>query len=81
MKNKKIKKIYNIPVVVEKDEDGSFFCYAPSLQGCCTSGKNLNEALINIKDAISLYLQVLKEEQRNLPNRVPVSLTSLEIFA
>lgn len=78
---KKMTKIYEFPVVVEKDIDGSYFVMAPSLQGCYTSGKTLQEALLNIKDAISLYVKDLKADKKAIPNRKPISLTSIEVFA
>jgi predicted RNase H-like HicB family nuclease len=45
-----------LPVVIEKDEDGSFvFC--PLLQGCYTQDDSYEEAIDNIEDAIRLHLE------------------------
>ncbi len=55
------KKIYNFTVIIEKDEDGWFVASVPSLKGCHTQGKTMDEALSNIKEAIELCLEVEKE--------------------
>ncbi len=40
-------------VLIQKDEDGTFVVKCPSYQGCISQGKTREEALINIKDAVS----------------------------
>lgn len=79
MKTKKNLKIYNIPVVVEKDGSGYFFAYAPSLQGCYTQGKSLSESLDNIKEVVELHLADRLQAKEAFTSRKPVSLSSLEI--
>lgn len=56
-----IKKIYQFPVVIEKDADGVFMADCPDLQGCHTQGKTIEEAITNIRDAIELHIKILKE--------------------
>lgn len=51
-----------IKIVLEKQEEGGFTVYVPSLPGCVSQGDNLQEALKNIKEAIELYLDVNMEE-------------------
>ncbi len=46
-----------IKVVLEKQEEGGFTIYAPSLPGCVSQGETKEEALKNIKEAIELYLE------------------------
>lgn len=57
MKNR----LLNFTVVIEKDEDGMYVASVPALRGCNTQGKDLNELLENVKEAISLCLEVQKE--------------------
>ena len=78
---RKILKIREFPVVVEKDIDGSFFVLAPSLQGCYTSGKTLAEALNNIKDAIKLHVADRVATKETVSKRKLVSFTSVEVLA
>lgn len=43
-------------VVIEIDEDGWFVVECPSLPGCVSPGKTEQEALGNIKEAITAWL-------------------------
>ncbi len=55
--------MYQLPVVIEKDEDG-YYAYCPALEGCQTQGDTYEEILINIKEAISLYISTLSETEK-----------------
>jgi predicted RNase H-like HicB family nuclease len=46
-----------IDVVLEPQEEGGFTVYVPSLSGCVSQGETKEEALINIKEAVELYLE------------------------
>lgn len=46
-----------IKVVLEKQEEGGYTVYVPSLRGCVSQGETKEEALKNIKKAIELYLE------------------------
>jgi len=46
-----------LPLVVEKDEDGYYVVECPTLPGCYTEGKTLDEALKNIQEVIALVLE------------------------
>ncbi|OGE65016.1 hypothetical protein A3I48_03900 [Candidatus Daviesbacteria bacterium RIFCSPLOWO2_02_FULL_36_7] len=77
---KKIKtETYNLPVIIEKDEDGFFVADCPELTGCHTQGKTLEEAITNIRDAIKLNLKIMREDKQEIPRMQAVSLTSLEV--
>ncbi len=50
------------PVILEKDEEeGGFVVTCPLLKGCVSQGETEEEALENIKDAISLYLAGIED--------------------
>lgn len=76
---KKTLRIYEFSTMIEKDEAGYYFAYVPSLQGCYTQGKTLEEALKNIKEVIELHLEDRKQTQEIIPRRKPVSITSIEV--
>jgi predicted RNase H-like HicB family nuclease len=78
---KKSLQMYEFPVLIEKDGESSFFAIAPTLAGCYTSGKNFNEAVSNIHDAIALYVTDLKHEKKRVPKRKMVSFMSVEVLA
>ena len=54
-------------VIIEQDEDGMFTAEVPSLPGCISQGKTRQEALINIKEAIDVYLESLKDHSEPIP--------------
>jgi predicted RNase H-like HicB family nuclease len=45
-------------VVVEKDSEGYFVATVPSLPGCHTQAKSLDELMSRIREAIELCLEV-----------------------
>jgi predicted RNase H-like HicB family nuclease len=54
-------------VLIEKDEDGVFIGTAPSLKGCYSYGKTLDELMMNLKDAIKVHFEVFGVEEKELP--------------
>ena len=44
-------------VVIREGEDGWYVVEVPSLPGCISQGKTIEEALENIKEAIELHLE------------------------
>jgi predicted RNase H-like HicB family nuclease len=48
-------------------EDGYFVAEVPSLPGCISQGKTREEALVNIEEAISLYIEVLHDRGESIP--------------
>jgi len=46
-----------LPLVVERDESGFYVVECPTLPGCYTQGKTLDEALKNIQEVIALVLE------------------------
>ncbi|HEY0658517.1 MAG TPA: type II toxin-antitoxin system HicB family antitoxin [Pyrinomonadaceae bacterium] len=55
----------NLKVLIEKGEDGYFVASVPSLKGCWSQGKTRDEALMNIREAIELYLEPDEIEMAN----------------
>lgn len=54
-------------VLIEQDEDGYFVTEVPSLPGCISQGETRAEALDNIKEAITGYLESLKAHGDPVP--------------
>jgi predicted RNase H-like HicB family nuclease len=54
-------------VLLYPGEDGYFVVEVPSLPGCISQGKTREEALINIEEAISLYIEVLQDRGKPIP--------------
>jgi predicted RNase H-like HicB family nuclease len=51
-------------VVIEKDEHG-FYVWCPELRGCQSQGTTLEHAIANIKEAIELYLETIRPDERS----------------
>jgi predicted RNase H-like HicB family nuclease len=54
-------------VLIEQDEDGVFVADVPSLPGCVSQGGTRDEALLNVREAIALYLESLEEHGDPVP--------------
>ena len=46
-----------LKIILEKGENGFLVVHCPSLKGCWSQGKTEQEAINNIKEAITLYLE------------------------
>ena len=49
-------------VTIDRDEDGMWVVECPSIPGCVSQGGTKDEALENIKEAITLCLEVRAEQ-------------------
>ena len=76
---KKALKIYEFSTVIEKDSSGYYFAYVPSLQGCYTQGKTLEETFSNIREVIQLHIEDRTRQSEFIPTRKPISITSIEV--
>jgi predicted RNase H-like HicB family nuclease len=45
----------------------NYSAYVPDLPGCISTGKTIEEIEINIKEAIELYIDTLKEDGQPVP--------------
>ena len=51
-----------LKVVLETSEEGGFTVYVPALPGCISEGDTKDEALLNIQEAIGLYLEPVEDD-------------------
>ncbi|MEK6303746.1 MAG: type II toxin-antitoxin system HicB family antitoxin [Acidobacteriota bacterium] len=54
-------------VLLYPGEDGYVVAEVPSLPGCVSQGKTRDEALVNVREAISLHEEVLRERGEPIP--------------
>ncbi len=59
-------------VVVHTAEEGGFWVEVPALPGCYSQGETVEEALRNVREAIALYLEALRDEGRDVPKDAEV---------
>ena len=75
MRKKKISyKNRQLPVLIEKDEDGFYVVECALFKGCYSQGKTLDAALKNIKEVIELCLEE-KDNQEILKSYKPQELS------
>ena len=75
-KSKILSKFRNLqlPLFVEKDEDGFYVVECPILEGCYAQGETLDEALRNIREVIYLIAEE-KESREALKSYHPKELS------
>jgi predicted RNase H-like HicB family nuclease len=61
-----------LPVVLRPGEDGWIVAECPLIPGCISQGKNHDEALANIREAIELCLETKEQEGWELPRNYEV---------
>jgi predicted RNase H-like HicB family nuclease len=54
-------------VVIFEWAETNYSAYVPDLPGCISTGKTMAETEVNIREAIELYIEILKEDDRPIP--------------
>ncbi|MCY4530660.1 MAG: type II toxin-antitoxin system HicB family antitoxin [Chloroflexi bacterium] len=54
-------------VVVHIAEEGGYWVEVPALPSCYSQGESIAESLRNVSEAIELYLEVPRDEGRDVP--------------
>ena len=66
--------------IFQKEPGGGFSVWVPSLPGCTSQGETFEEAIRNIQEAITLYLEDEKVEEDTTDIRdqfmVPVTISA-----
>lgn len=57
-------------VLIQQDEDGVFVAEVPSLPGCVSQGRSRTEALQNVQEAITAYVESLQAHNEPIPPTV-----------
>lgn len=75
------RKVMEYNAIFQKEKEGGYSVWVPSLNGCASQGETFEEALKNIKEAILLYLEDstgknLRTEISPSQFTVPVSVNS-----
>ncbi|MCG7849061.1 MAG: type II toxin-antitoxin system HicB family antitoxin [ANME-2 cluster archaeon] len=63
-----------LEIVLEQEDNGTYSVHCPALKGCHSQGDTREEALINIQEAIQLYLEVANEKAREIIVHHPKSI-------
>ena len=57
----------NYKVILQKGEDRGYVASVPMLPGCHSEGKTVEEALVNVKEAIGAYLTASRKHGDPIP--------------
>ncbi len=55
-------------IIIYPGEDGFWVVECPSLPGCISQGKTKEEAIANIREAITGYIAALEEDNLPVPD-------------
>ncbi|MEK7307264.1 MAG: type II toxin-antitoxin system HicB family antitoxin [Nitrospirota bacterium] len=70
-------KTYIYKVIIEedqKDDRMAYHAYCPALKGCHTWGYSYEEALKNIKEAVELYIEDIKDAGKPIPEEGAIEI-------
>lgn len=59
-------------VLIHAAEEGGYWVEVPALPGCFSQGESMEEVLKNVREAIELHLEALREEGGALPEEETV---------
>ena len=68
-------------VILEPNESGGYTVAVPLLPGCISEGDTKAEALVNIKEAIELYIESLQADGEPIPTEEAVEEAMVEVAA
>jgi len=74
-----MRKYLHYHVIFKPEPEGGFTVIVPSLPGCVTYGKTLQEAKRMVTDAIEGYIASLKKHKESIPTDEGGFFTSIEI--
>jgi predicted RNase H-like HicB family nuclease len=61
-------RFYSFQIVIEKEpEDEGYYAHSPTLPGCFSNGKTIEEARRNIRDAIEQHMATLLAHAQAIP--------------
>ncbi len=58
---------HSYTVIFEKEVEGGYHVFCPTLPGCHTQSETVEEGVANIREAIGLYLESLVEDGLSIP--------------
>ena len=59
--------VHRFTVIFEKEDEGGYHVFCPTLPGCHTQSETIEEGIKNIREAIELYVKSLLEDGLPIP--------------
>lgn len=68
-------------VLLNRDPEGGYTAMVPMLPGCITYGESLDEVVINIKEAVEVYIESLRANNEPIPSEENTFEYSVSVLA
>lgn len=68
-------------VIVHNAKEGGYWVDVPSLPGCFSQGETIDEAMNNVREAIELHIQGLKDDGQDVPKEEGLVIGRVEVKA
>jgi antitoxin HicB len=65
--------LYKVPLVLEPQPEGGFTVTSPLLPELVTEGDTLDEALVNVKDALLAVIEAYQDLGRPIPRNAQIA--------
>lgn len=66
-------------VVLHPAEEGGYWVEVPALSGCYSQGETVEEAMVNVREAIESHLMALKEDKQPFPKEERFMFTRVAV--
>jgi predicted RNase H-like HicB family nuclease len=66
-------------VLIQQDEGGVFVAEVPALPGCLSQGSSRDEAVTNIREAITVYLESLRAHDEPVPPEISEEIIEVAV--
>jgi predicted RNase H-like HicB family nuclease len=66
-------------VVLEQEPDGGYVASVPALPGCVSQGDSRDEAMVNIREAIELYVEDCRDAGDPVPTEAGKEFVEVEL--
>lgn len=66
-------------VIVHTAEEGGYWVEVPALPGCFSQGETIDEAMKNVREAIELHVESLKEDGQQIPQDAGFVIGRVEV--
>jgi len=71
---------HRFTVIFEREDEGGYHVFCPTLPGCHTQSATVEEGIANIREAIQLYVETLIEDGIPIPQE-DIFIKPIEITA
>jgi len=80
MKRTLRKKVYQYTAIFEPDvESGGYTVTIPGLPGCISEGDTFEQAMKNIQEACSLYLEVMRDHKETIKDEKGIIIAPVQV--